>query len=260
VAVFYYNLSGTVVERSLPDPDEMVLQGVVWGAPEVAFTPAYWVTQYWMRDDTYPLHQRLGESLEEEVVACLLGGYGIPAEIGLAAFARLKERDLVTAGGQRYREIAEALLSPLTIDGRQVRYRFWAQRARYIAGALVVLADSAPPTHSATSLRSYLLAIPGIGPKTASWIVRNWLASDDVAILDIHIVRAGQLMGLYSRSENVTDRYFEMERRFLDFAKALNVPAARLDALIWAHMRAWGHDPTRSRQAHQSPNHELAAR
>lgn len=151
MAIFYYLLSDTVMERNLPDPDEEVLPGVVWGAPEVAFTPAYWLTQYWMRDGTYPSHQRLGESLKEEVVACLLGGHGIPAEVGVAAFARLKERHLVTAGIRDYWEIVEALQLPLTIEGRQVRYRFWAQKARYITSALVALSDASPPTHSAES-------------------------------------------------------------------------------------------------------------
>ena len=41
------------------------------------------------------------------------------------------------------------------------------------------------------SLREFLLQLHGIGYKTASWIVRNFTGSDDVAIVDIHLRRAG---------------------------------------------------------------------
>jgi endonuclease III len=45
------------------------------------------------------------------------------------------------------------------------------------------------------------MSLPGIGPKTASWIARNWLDADDVAILDIHIMRVGQVIGLFPLSK-----------------------------------------------------------
>ena len=48
---------------------------------------------------------------------------------------------------------------------------------------------------SPVALRDWLLAIPGIGPKTASWIVRNRTGSSAVAIIDVHILRAGTSAG-----------------------------------------------------------------
>ena len=59
----------------------------------------------------------------------------------------------------------------------------------------------------------------------------------DVAILDIHVVRAGQLMGLFSNIDRVEQHYLRMERRFLDLARAMSVSAANLDSLIWQNMR-----------------------
>jgi len=237
MSVFYFLLRGTVVERAIPGPDEDALPGVVWGRPETVFTPSYWMTQYWMREEAFPPHQRLGATFEEEVVACLLGGYGIPAEVGIAAFSRLKERSLIASFCSDSGELAEALRMPLTVGGRTVRYRFWLQKSRYVAAALSILSQAPPPTQSSGLLRDYLLAMPGVGPKTASWIVRNWLDSNDVAILDVHVVRAGVLMGLYSKSDSVGEHYFRMEQKFLNLAKAMNVPAAKLDALIWSQMR-----------------------
>ena len=45
-------------------------------------------------------------------------------------------------------------------------------------------------------LRDALTAIPGVGLKTASWAVRNHRASDSVAVLDVHIVRACEHLGI----------------------------------------------------------------
>jgi len=184
-----------------------------------------------------PRTHSLGKTLEEEVVACLLGGYGVPAEVALAAFDRLRTRGLLSNRPSSSDVISQSLQEPLTISGRSVKYRFWSQKARYIASALQILHERPAPRDSADNLRQYLLRIPGVGFKIASWIVRNWLGSDEVAILDIHIVRAGRLMNLYSAKDHVTRNYLDMERRFLTLARAMNTHAADLDALIWFEMR-----------------------
>lgn len=41
---------------------------------------------------------KLRENILEEVAACILGGYGIPAEMGLVAFDRLKNENLIKPG------------------------------------------------------------------------------------------------------------------------------------------------------------------
>lgn len=220
------------------DREHEILPGVRWGSPEILFTPAYWFTRFW---DGEPVLRervlRLGTTFREEVVACLLGGYGIPAEVGLAAFERIRELNL---NRQRLeaQEIAETLREPVIVRGKPVLYRFWVQKSAYISAAMNRLNQVPPPEDSPIDLRSYLLEIPGIGPKTASWIVRNWTHSSQVAILDIHVVRAGILMGLYSPADDVTKHYFRMETRFLDLCEAMGLPAARLDGLIWECMRS----------------------
>ena len=88
-----------------------------------------------------------------------------------------------------------------------------------------------------------MIKIPSIGPKTASWITRNWLGSDDVAILDIHIIRAGVLIGLFDRRQKVPKDYDAMEARFLEFAAALQVRPSLLDAVMWREMRQLGRGP-----------------
>ena len=71
------------------------------------------------------------------------------------------------------------------------------------------------------------MTLPGIGPKTASWIVRNWMNSDAVAILDIHIVRAGMLMNLYCQGGRVERHYLEIEAKIRRAGDRVNRPDFR---------------------------------
>lgn len=89
-----FTSNGEIQELRLPDPNEEVLPGVKWGHHYATFTPSFWASLAWANkmEDRSENH-RLGDTLAEEITACLLGGYGIPAEVGLAAFRRLKDRD-----------------------------------------------------------------------------------------------------------------------------------------------------------------------
>lgn len=111
------------------------------------------------------------------------------------------------------------------------------QRAHRLHIALSAIRERPPQTENPITFRRQLMELPGIGPKTASWIVRNWLGSDDVAILDIHVLRAGTLMGLFPRGYQLPKDYDALERRFLEFAKAIQVRASLLDAIMWREMR-----------------------
>ena len=99
-----------------------------------------------------------------------------------------------------------------------------------------ILEVQEPPLHSGRALRDWLLQLPGVGYKTASWIARNWLDADDVAILDIHVVRAGVLGGYMDASLSVQSDYLLLEAQFLRFSQALGIRASELDAVIWMEM------------------------
>lgn len=221
----------------LPDADDWVMPGVRWGAFEHALTPAFWVSQAW-QEGVPEEGFRLGTSLRDEVVTCLLGGHGAPAEVGLAASNRVIGALADDPNGLHDRQWAEALLTePLAVAGRLVRYRFASQRAKYLAGTLAGLADIDEETLDDVALRDALCSLPGIGPKTASWIVRNRRASDQVAILDVHIVRACVHMGVFPENADPARHYLALERRFLEFCELAQARASLLDAVMWATMR-----------------------
>ncbi|MFO8089693.1 MAG: hypothetical protein R6U13_07655, partial [Desulfatiglandaceae bacterium] len=88
MAQVFLMLNGDCVETArLPDPSEQLLPGIRWGRFQDFFTPAFWYTQVLMAEHRgFPEKPRLGNTLAEEVAACLLGGYGMRAELGLLAF------------------------------------------------------------------------------------------------------------------------------------------------------------------------------
>lgn len=227
----------------LPAQTAEVLPGVRWGSPAEFFTPAYWKAQSWFTviAGRRSASHAVGDTLREEVAVCLLGGFGIPAEVGLAAFEHLRSRGILkrnSCPGEG--EIRRALDQPLTVGNRCIRYRFARQKSRYLAAILEALDHSSPPTKCHLAFRRFFLSLPGFGPKTASWLTRNWLNSDRVAVLDVHIRRAGVIAGIFSQNHVVSRHYDEMEERFLRFAHRIDVRPSILDAVMWRDMRKGG--------------------
>ncbi len=174
----------------LPDEDENLFGTIRWGRLEKFFTPAFWYVQtcFMSLQNNSPLQYRLGNSFEEEVIACLLGGYGIPSEIGNAKFRQFRQAGIFqNIRNVTYRDIEELMLLPITHQDKKKKYRFAKQKAGYVYDALNKVADIDEKRLGDKELRNALLDIKGIGPKTASWIVRNFRDSNKVAILDIHL-------------------------------------------------------------------------
>lgn len=229
---------GREVAIQIPSAFEEVIPGVQWGRFDMFFTPAFWFARAWYGQQTGGYSRyRLGNNLREEIVACLLGGHGMPAEVGLAAFERLREQGLLGNEVPSELEIHEALIEPLSINGRSIRYRYPNQRAKLIAKAIIRLDQETPPQHDDLAFREWLLDFDGIGLKTASWVTRNFLDSQNVAILDVHIFRAGVLAGVFSPNDSIQCHYRRMEKRFLQFSRSLGVDPAMFDTLIWYEMR-----------------------
>jgi thermostable 8-oxoguanine DNA glycosylase len=225
-----------VTQVELPDPEVELMPGVTWGAVDSFPSPAYWLYQVVARRIAgETIRYRLGQTLSQEVAACLLGGHGMHSSVGLAYFEALKSDGLLN-GTPSEQALLARLSEPVYLNGRPVHYRFARQRARYIARALERLNWEPAPERSGRELRDWLMQLPGIGPKTASWIARNWLDADDVAILDVHILRAGLVAGFMSRDYTVERHYLELEQQFIAFSRALGVRASELDSVIWLEM------------------------
>jgi N-glycosylase/DNA lyase len=238
-----FTLSETGAESlSLPLEHEELIPGVRWGRCDTFLTPAYWRTQAWFTDQELgtPPSYALGGTLAEEIAACLLGGHGIPAEIGLAAYHQVREQKLLNGPAPSAAEVETALREPLNVNGRVVKYRFARQRSVYLSASLRRVAEEDPPAGGDRMFRDWLATFPGFGPKTASWVTRNHRGSDAVAILDVHLHRACRIAGVFFPRHSLARDYMEMEDRFIQFAWALGVRPSRLDALIWRDMKRAG--------------------
>ena len=237
------------LQRELPDPHHLLLTGVRWGALEEFPTPAYWMQQALARrldrlnggpDHTDAVWSGAwpaasGRTLAEEVGASLLGGPGIPAAVGLAAFARIRERGAFVQPGVCELTLGAWLSEPLEVEGKALAFRFAAQKARHLAAVMPALL-SAPDFEGGQEVRNWLMALPGVGPKTASAIVRGWSASEEIAMIDVHLLRVGQVIGLFSRKLTVERHYLEAEARLLKLCAAMDLRPSELEAVVAAEM------------------------
>lgn len=225
------------VSIELPHEKEEVIPGVKWGLVYGFSTPAYWKYHVLARRlQNNEIKYKLGKSLKEEVAACLLGGHGIPASMGIAAFNHLKAHNAFGDVVPDEDSLFKWLKEPIEHNGKLSHYRFAKQKSKYLAAALKKLETEPVDDTSDIELRNWLIEIPGIGYKTASWVVRNWLDSNSVAILDIHLLRAGKLGGFLDPKLKIESRYIELEKQFIDLCDGLDVRASELDAVIWYEM------------------------
>jgi hypothetical protein len=128
---------GGITEIVLPAPEYEVLPGIRLGRVDELLSPAHWA----IRCRLAPSHHRdfvtRSGTLAEEVSFCLLGGYGITAELATVYFQLLHENGIFHPDGTPSETaIYQLLTTQLGIAGRQYRYRFPKQRARRIARAL----------------------------------------------------------------------------------------------------------------------------
>ncbi len=227
------------MRRCFFGPDDEVVPGVRYGRQEWVPTPAFWVAMADLEGDEVDDYvSSKGTPLAEDLAFCLLGGYGVKMELNRAAWERLNGAGALRADQVPSPAEFEALLSePLLVNGRLQKYRYPRQRAGRLNFALESIRTTPPDTNDPIAFRNSMMRLPGIGPKTASWIVRNHVGSDDVAILDVHVLRAGKMIGLFPEAYRLPRDYEALERKFLTFAQALRVRASVLDAIMWREMR-----------------------
>ena len=84
-------------------------------------------------------------------------------------------------------------------------------------------------------LREWLAGnVMGFGMKEASHFLRNIGLGENLAILDVHIIREMQQLSLTDKTSSGLSKkaYLEIERRFASLAKTLNMSVAELDCTI----------------------------
>ena len=124
-------------------------------------------------------------------------------------------------------------------------------RARFIhkKSAYIVEARKKFLLNSKVSLRSIISQIgdgyearewivqnvKGLGYKEASHFLRNIGFEQNLAILDRHILKNLKSIGLIEKIPDSLSkrRYFEIEKRMMEFSKAVQIPMSHLDLVMW---------------------------
>jgi N-glycosylase/DNA lyase len=86
-------------------------------------------------------------------------------------------------------------------------------------------------------LREWLVKnIKGVGMKESSHFIRNIGLGNDIAILDVHILKNLKEYGVIEEiPEALTKKvYLEIENKMRDFAKLVRIPLDELDLLFWS--------------------------
>lgn len=79
--------------------------------------------------------------------------------------------------------------------------------------------------------------IKGLGYKEASHFLRNIGLGEDLAILDVHILRnlkRYKVIGKLPKTLTKTG-YLDMEKRLRKFSERTKIPMGELDLLLWSH-------------------------
>jgi N-glycosylase/DNA lyase len=118
---------------------------------------------------------------------------------------------------------------------RELGHRFYRKRAEFIIEArkflnIKEIVTSMKPFEARMWLKD---SIKGIGMKEASHFMRN-VGFLDFAILDRHILNVLNDYGIADRPKTLTlKKYFEIEGKLLEVAKAVGMRVGELDLYLW---------------------------
>ena len=190
------------------------------------------------------------EDVEDELLFCLLGGYGIIEEHGRSAWQavrRLEPFSEVWRDDDLFTRIMATLelpqFEPRRADGSLRRYRFPKRKAAIIVKARGWVRSRQPLDEcllfwdDPKDRRRVLLGCPGLGLKSASWLLRNLGMGDGLAVLDVHLVRALQDAKRIANEIRLPRDYYAVEKAFLDWCHEMNAPSAAFDLFIWEWQR-----------------------
>jgi N-glycosylase/DNA lyase len=109
-------------------------------------------------------------------------------------------------------------------------------RKRFFLDSRVSLKSVISQIGNSYKAREWLVQnVKGIGYKEASHFLRNIGFEQNLAILDRHIVRNLQFVGVIKEIPGSLSkgRYFEIEKRMMEFSKAVQIPMSHLDLVLW---------------------------
>jgi len=212
----------------------------------------YWKQAWELAARRYPPPAAAGAAsdskLRAELLFCLLGGHGISFEHNLSAAERLWAVEVLRPGNldvpraKIEAELRRPQFEPRRRDGSLRRYRFPQRKAKLLADAQLWVAEFPSLAAALAEMsderdrRDLLCQCPGLGQKSASWLLRNTGYAEQLAVLDVHVIRAMQDCGRLGDATLPRD-YEEIEAAYLGWCAELEFDPSRFDLLIWDFSR-----------------------
>ncbi len=191
--------------------------------------------------------------LRYRLLTCILSSQ-VSWEMAVAAANRMRMQGLLSQGSPTPEDleprVVESLLRPLRTNTGVRRYRFPNVRARQVAWTLVHLNTPqhrmflsglcSEKTNAAEARLRLVTAMYGVGPKQASMFLRDVGASNDLAIIDRHVLRYMCAVGMTSSPPPVASigAYERVEATLRRYADRLGYSLGCLDTALWITMRA----------------------
>ena len=194
------------------------------------------------------------EDILFELILAVLGSQN-KYEIALEFSKEIRKQNFlkIQYNKEEYESLVEKLeillTTPLKINGAMVKYRFSKSRAKLIAYNLIHLGHDfnlkniLENSINIFEVRTLLIKnIKGFGPKQSSHFLRNIGYSNDIAVLDVHILRYMSIQGIISdanKSISSLKLYEKLESLLIDFLKFMKYPIGLIDQAIWIVMRVY---------------------
>jgi N-glycosylase/DNA lyase len=177
------------------------------------------------------------EDVFAELCFCLLTPQS-SAKTCWDAVTKLKQQTLLLKG------------APVELEPLLKQVRFGEGKARYIVEARdmfskdgrLELKPRLASFYNPFELREWLVEnVKGLGYKEASHFLRNIGLGEEFAILDRHILRNLNRLGVIPEIPGAITkkRYLEMEEKLRRFAEKVGIPMADLDLLFWSRETGW---------------------
>ncbi|MFX0199587.1 MAG: hypothetical protein ACFFCW_25985 [Candidatus Hodarchaeota archaeon] len=218
------------------------------------------LNEYFRVAGTYNRNKKWNEMTENELwyelCICILSS-NVPYELAKSAFLHLLQKGFLQLdwivnedSSQKImtEELSKPLYLPKKLDGSCRKYRFPNMRSKNITQAARLIASNndlikkiLTGSSSEGEVRDYLVAnIPGIGLKQSSHFLRNIGYSDELAIIDSHVITFLERIGMLEqrKAKHITDStYLDLENKLKKLSRKFELNLSIFDMAIWNHMR-----------------------
>lgn len=177
------------------------------------------------------LPQKDDDEIFSELAFCLLTPQS-RAKSCWEAILAMKEADVLLKGSSVQ---LKKKLRCVRFHNKKAEYLVEA-RSLFISNGKLSIKPLLTGFGHASECREWLVKnIRGLGYKEASHFLRNMGMGDDIAILDRHILRNLEFLGVIEEIPASIGRskYLEIEEKMAKFAKKTGIPLAHLDLLLW---------------------------